>query len=401
MAEETVKTGETAAPAAQKEAVVPAVVLDKYKAASSVVGNALKHVLSLLVDSALILDIVTKGDQAITDECANVYNKTGAHKVAKGISHPTCISVNNVVAHYSPLPSDSVHSITKLSKGDLVKVVMGAHIDGYASIAAETIVVGASKEDPVTGRKADLIAAAHHVAEAALRSAKVGGKNWEVTDGAAKVLHEYAGKLKGIEGMSSHQHLQNDIYAKKTITVFPTSEGRRDSDNNFLLEEGDVFALDVIVTSGEEGKAKATGNVPTTVYGKTSSAYQLKMKTSRATFSEVSKKAGSFPFSLRILDDERRAKLGMQECVQHGLMKPFDVYTADKSSDLVAQVMVTFMLGKTGVTRLSHTPHFFSAELVKPDTEIKSEEVKALLSQPLKVDKKKAAKKAKKAAEAA
>ena len=64
----------------------------------------------------------------------------------------------------------------------------------------------------------------------------------------------------------------------------------------------------------------------TTIYSKVSgAAYQLKMKTSRATFSEVSTKAGSFPFTLRIMEDETRARMGVRECVQHNLVKGYDL----------------------------------------------------------------------------
>ena len=53
--------------------------------------------------------------------------------------------------------------------------------------------------------------------------------------------------------------------------------------------------------------------------------YQLKMKTSRAIFSEVQKTAGAFPFNIRSLEDEKKARLGLQEAVQHALVKPYDV----------------------------------------------------------------------------
>lgn len=53
--------------------------------------------------------------------------------------------------------------------------------------------------------------------------------------------------------------------------------------------------------------------------------YQLKMKNSRMVFTEVQKKAGSFPFNIRILEDEKRARMGLQEAVQHSLVKPYEV----------------------------------------------------------------------------
>lgn len=55
---------------------------------------------------------------------------------------PTCISVNNIVCHYSPLKSETP---VTLNDGDVVKVDLGAHIGGYMSTAAHTVVVGASK----------------------------------------------------------------------------------------------------------------------------------------------------------------------------------------------------------------------------------------------------------------
>ena len=52
------------------------------------------------------------------------------------------------------------------------------------------------------------------------------------------------------------------------------------------------------------------------------------MKTSRAVFSEVQKKAGAFPFNIRILEDEKRARMGLQEACQHALVKPYEVMYA-------------------------------------------------------------------------
>lgn len=64
----------------------------------------------------------------------------------------------------------------------------------------------------------------------------------------------------------------------------------------------------------------------TTIYQRDSTVtYQLKMKNSRAVFSQVQQKAGAFPFNIRALDDEKRARMGLQEAVQHSLVKTYDV----------------------------------------------------------------------------
>lgn len=108
--------------------------------------------------------------------------------------------MNNAVAHFSPLASDPSSSQT-LAAGDVVKLHLGAHIDGYAAVSAETLVVGASAADPVTGRRADALLAAWTAAEAAMRLVKVGGRNWAVTDAVGKIAAAF--DCKPVEGACS------------------------------------------------------------------------------------------------------------------------------------------------------------------------------------------------------
>jgi methionine aminopeptidase len=90
-----------------------------------------------------------------------------------------------------------------LAKGD-VKIQLGAHIDGFAAVSRETIVVGASAENPVTGRRADVLKAAWTAAEAAMRTVKVGNKNWAVTEIVGRTTTEW--DCKPVEG-SNHYAL--------------------------------------------------------------------------------------------------------------------------------------------------------------------------------------------------
>jgi hypothetical protein len=53
------------------------------------------------------------------------------------------------------------------------------------------------------------------------------------------------------------------------------------------------------------------------------------MKNSRAIFSEVQKKAGAYPFNIRCLEDEKRSRMGLQEAVQHNLVKPYEVVSVN------------------------------------------------------------------------
>jgi len=85
-----------------------------------------------------------------------------------------------------------------LAKDDVVKIHIGAHIDGFAAISAESLVVGATESDPVTGRRADVLQAAWHAAQVAMRLVKVGNKNWAVTDAVNKVAAAW--DCKPVEG---------------------------------------------------------------------------------------------------------------------------------------------------------------------------------------------------------
>jgi Metallopeptidase family M24 len=88
----------------------------------------------------------------------------------KGVAVPTCVTVNNLVQYYTPLASDAY----TLKAGDVVKVELGAHIDGYIGTAAHTTVVSVDPSQPVTGKAADVIAAAYYAQEAVLRMMKPG-----------------------------------------------------------------------------------------------------------------------------------------------------------------------------------------------------------------------------------
>ena len=79
--------------------------------------------------------------------------------------------MNNVVCHFSPLHSEED---TILKDGDIVKIDLGIHIDGFIAGLAHTVVVGASKENKITGRKADVLLAAYYAAEIAQRLVKPG-----------------------------------------------------------------------------------------------------------------------------------------------------------------------------------------------------------------------------------
>lgn len=263
------------------------------------------------------MDLCKLGDSLVEEACKGVYTKG---KLAKGIAFPTTVSPNHAICHLSPTASDPEAKIT-LQNGDLVKVEIGAHIDGYIAQVATTVIVGVSKDAPVTGRKADVLKAGYIASEAALRMMKVGKTNWNVTDIVQKATDDF--ECKPIEGMISYQIEKDTLDAEKHILLNPTEAQRRDVDT-FTFEEGEAYTVDILVSTGE-GKARNMDTRTTIHKRMPAQTYSLKMKSSRQVLSEITEKFGNMAFSYRSVDNETRARLGVAECVAHGLVMPYTV----------------------------------------------------------------------------
>ena len=234
-----------------------------------------------------VLSLSEKGDAMIIEETGKIFKKEKEMK--KGIAFPTSISVNNCVCHFSPLKSDQDYI---LKEGDLVKIDLGVHVDGFIANVAHTSVVDVAQGTQVTGRKADVIKAAHLCAEAALRLVKPGNQNTQVTEAWNKVAHSF--NCTPIEGMLSRQLKQHATDGEKIIIQNPTDQQKKDREKA-EFEVHEVYAVDVLISSGE-GKAKDAGQ-RTIIYKRDpSKQYGLKMKTYHAFFSEVERRFDTRPF---------------------------------------------------------------------------------------------------------
>ena len=165
-------------------------VVNKYREAASIAKNALLNLIGLCTAGTQIHELCEKGDKMIEEGLSKVFANAN---IEKGIAVPTCVSVNNICGYYSPLPEES----TVLNHGDLVKIDMGVHIDGYIAEIGTTIVVGATVQDPVQGPKADVIHAAHTAIQTALRLIRPGNSNYLLTETYAKISSDYNCNVMG------------------------------------------------------------------------------------------------------------------------------------------------------------------------------------------------------------
>jgi curved DNA binding protein len=210
-------------------------------------------------------------------------------------------------------------------------------------------------------------------------------QNKDVTEAIQKVAAAYDCKI--VEGVLSHQLKQFVIDGNKVVLSVSNADTKVD-DAEF--EENEVYAIDIVTSTGE-GKPKLLDEKQTTIYKRAvDKNYHLKMKASRFIFSEISQKFPIMPFTARALE-EKRARLGLVECMNHELLQPYPVLH-EKPGDLVAHIKFTVLLLPSGSQRV--TSH--SLQELQPTKSIEDNaEIKAWLALGTKTKKKSGGKKKK------
>jgi methionyl aminopeptidase len=101
--------------------------LEKYRKAGRIVAEIRQEISGDLKPGARILDVAGRIEDMIA--------KKGARP-----AFPVNISINEIAAHYTPSRADT----KEIGEGDLVKIDMGAHVDGYIGDMAFTYCSGPS-----------------------------------------------------------------------------------------------------------------------------------------------------------------------------------------------------------------------------------------------------------------
>jgi methionine aminopeptidase len=240
----------------------------------------------------------------------------------------------------------------------VIKIQLGAQIDGFGTIVCDTIIVpGAAEKKEDEGRVADLLLATHYANELLLRlmvppgllangtpeekakaAAQKAVPQSKITSLLEKVVKSYDCNL--VESTTSWLFERNEIEGKKKIVLAPGESSKGEG----VPEVGEVWGVEVGVSLGT-GKLKNLEN-RATLHRRTTLTYGLKRDSSKKTLNEVVKKFGTFPFSLRQLDDERQGKVGVVECVRGNVFRQYEV-VGDKDGASVARLLTT--IGKCNI----------------------------------------------------
>jgi methionyl aminopeptidase len=145
---------------------------------------------------------------------------------------PTNLSRNWEAAHYTPSETDE----ERLQPGDLLKVDVGAHIDGAIADTAATVEVGD------THRHDRLVKAVRDAVEAGVRAVQPGGAVDIVSRAIERAIH--AQGYKPVVDLTGHTIESYLLHAGKSI---PSVAGY----STASLEEGEVVAIEPFVTNGD------------------------------------------------------------------------------------------------------------------------------------------------------
>lgn len=313
--------------------------LDKYKTAGLIATKTVDEIVKLLQPNANLFDIIQYANTFVQTECSKVYKNIKY----KGLAYPICLSPNNIAGNFIPKNNHIV------SDGDLIKIDLGVHIDGFPSQIGFTTLV-TSLTQKITDKRANVLKAVIEASKEIYNIMKVNHTNKDVV----KILEKYANKYKCnlpitnqigmIPGIMSYQTSRyiidgynddDDVYIHKLIL-------HRDNPNyNFTLretafEENEIYCINIVMSTGS-GILLPSDN--TDIF-KRNYKYrnELKLKSSKEVLNLFKQ-----PFPITIIDKIPKIKLGLKECIDKKLIEPYPV-VMEKSDEFIAQVKFTVVI---------------------------------------------------------
>jgi methionyl aminopeptidase len=203
---------------------------------------------------------------------------------------PCNVGINSIAAHYTSPPVE----LGTVPGGALVKVDIGAHVDGYVADTAITVSTGSIYDD--------MIRVAEEALEKGLQSVAVGGKIADVGAAIEKVIKGRG--FKPIRNLTGHQIGRYNIHAGVSI---PNVSGETVSGR---FEPWSVYALEPFVTLPD-----AKGFVANGQPGNIMQIVKLKGPkegSARAYFREALRRFRTLPFAKRWMGEGWKELLGQR-----------------------------------------------------------------------------------------
>lgn len=248
---------------------------------------------------------------------------------------PVNTSINEIAAHYTAEPDDSL----TVSNGDLVKIDLGAQINGYIADTAVTVCY-----DP---KYRALAQASESALANAMSRVKAGMKARDI----GKTIEDTIRKagFKPIINLSGHSLDKYTIHAGKTIPNVWSLD-------RFSLSENAAYACEPFVTTKDGGGFVRNGSVRNIF------AINSRKKTKDADADRMLEyiwdNFNMLPFALRWLTEEfgaDRARSLLDHLVERKAVKAYPVLV-EIHEQRVAQAEHTFIPTKDGIVITTRAP---------------------------------------------
>jgi len=237
-----------------------------------------------------------------------------------GLAFPANISVNDVAAHYCASEKDS----NLLKEGDLLKLDIGVHIDGYIVDSAISIPIKTKKHDK-------LISAARDALDNAIKLVKPGVYVSDIGEVIESTIKKHG--FKSIRNLSGHGIEQYNVHAGYNIPNYKAG-------GKFKLEKGMVIAIEPFAT---DGRGLVTE-------GKSSGIYELAEKKQvrmyRDVLNHILSNYQTLPFSEREVSKKfgrTKTKLAISSFVRSGILHDHKILN-EKAGSVVAQFEHTIIV---------------------------------------------------------
>lgn len=203
-------------------------VREKLRKAGRVSKEAKERAASMVADGVSLLDVA--------EEVEGTFRKNGCLP-----AFPTCISIDNIAAHYTPTHDDTL----RFRRGNVVKLDLGAQIDGWIADTAVTVEVG-------TRNWTRLIEASELALQTAIEGVRPGAETRALGAGIQRAIESHG--YRPIRNLTGHTIERYVLHAGKSVPNIPHGH---DS-----LAEGEVVAIEPFSSSGAgEVDGRRTGNI--------------------------------------------------------------------------------------------------------------------------------------------
>ncbi len=188
--------------------------VESYTKAGIIAYAALQKGLKMIKPGASVKKILDETEEYISSQGAET-------------AFPAQIAINNTAAHYCPAEDD-----VTIKEGDIVKLDVGVHVDGYIADTARTVNLG---------DKDDLVKASEDALRQALKKTFPGTTLGEIGRTIQEVITSYG--FSPIRNLSGHALARYEVHAKPTIPNFDTGDETQ-------LMEGQVIAIEPFASTG-------------------------------------------------------------------------------------------------------------------------------------------------------